>query len=185
MKRGELILVRHGKTVSPGTLNGRNDVALAEQPAPVALQPAALWVSPARRARETAAGLFPDVTHTTDNRLWEQDFGLFDGRAFADLPDLGALSKAELAEHTPEGGESFHDMVARATPALRDAADLALGDERPVVVVAHAGILRAALAMAMEAPAAALAFQIDYLGAVRLLCLDDGFAIMAVNERMA
>ncbi|MGR3513723.1 MAG: histidine phosphatase family protein [Paracoccaceae bacterium] len=177
--------MRHGKTVSPGTLNGRTDVALAARPAPVTLEPFAVWVSPARRARETAAGLFPKAAIKADDRLWEQDFGRFDGVAFADLPDLGALSKADLADHTPEGGESFQDMAARATPALREAADLALGAERPVVVVAHAGILRAALAMAMEAPAAALAFQIDYLGAVRLLCLDDGFAIMAVNERLS
>ncbi len=185
MKRGELIVIRHGKTVSPETLNGRNDVALAQQPEPVSLKIGALWVSPAIRARETAAGLFPDHKQKIDARLWEQDFGVMDGMAFADLPDIGVLSKPELADLKAEGGESFHDMAARAEPALREAAALALDSDAPVAVVAHAGIVRVALAMAMEAAPAALAYQIAYEGATRLSCFEGGFAVTAVNERLS
>lgn len=185
MKRGELIVIRHGRTVSPETLNGRTDVALAKRPAPVSLEIGGLWVSPAIRARETAAGLFPNRPHEVDARLWEQDFGALDGIAFTDLPDIGALSKPELAELRSDRGESFHDMAARAEPALREAAALALDSEAPVAVVAHAGIVRVALAMAMEAAPAALAYQIAYEGATRIRCFEGGFAVTSVNERLS
>lgn len=185
MTTGELIVIRHGKTVSPETLNGRTDVALAEVPSAVGLAPAALWVSPAIRAQQTAAGLFPDVEARADARLWEQDFGAIDGMAFRDLPDIGDLSKAELADLKAEGGETFHDMARRADPALREAAMLARGAVGPVVLVAHAGIVRVALAMAMENAAAALSFQIRHLGATRLLCYASGFAVTAVNEPLS
>lgn len=185
MSTGELIIIRHGPTVSPGTLNGRTDVSLAVRPAPVALDIAALWVSPAARARDTAMGLFPGVAQRQDHRLWEQDFGVHDGMAFADLPDTGRLSKAELADLMPEGGESFRDMVRRVRPALEEAASAARAETRPVAVVAHAGIVRVALAMALGDTPAALAFQVSHLGATRLTCFEDGFAITAVNERLA
>lgn len=184
LRGGELIIIRHGATDSPGTLNGRTDVGLAATPKPLALEIGAVWVSPARRARETAAGLFPGIAPVEDARLWEQDFGVWDGRAFADIPDVGELSREDLAALRAEGGESFHDMVARVRPALEEAAALAQNTAHPVAVVAHAGIARVALAMAMGADAAALAYQIAHLGATRLTCYPGGFAVTAVNERL-
>lgn len=185
MRRGELIIIRHGATDSPGTLNGRTDVGLAAVPAPLALEIGALWVSPARRARDTSQGLFPGVKAVVDDRLWEQDFGRWDGAAYADLPDIGTLSLAELAAFKGAGGESFHDMAARVRPALLEAAEQAMGQDRAVAVVAHAGVVRVALAMAMGVEAPALAFQIAYLGSTRLTCYPGGFAVTAVNERLA
>ena len=79
---------------------------------------------------------------------------------------------------------AIDDLVARARPALEDAASQAMELERPVAVVAHAGIVRVSLAMAMGAEAAALAFQIRYLGATRLTCSSGGFAGTAVNEQL-
>jgi len=182
---GELIIIRHGRTVSPETLNGRTDVGLAEHPGAVTQALNALWVSPAIRARDTAKGLFPNVDHVVDARLWEQDFGVLDGKRFSDLPDIGSLSKSELAALKADGGESFHDMAARVEPALREAALVAREAEHPVAIVAHAGVVRVALAMAMESATAALAFQVAYLGATRLTCYEGGFAITAVNETLA
>ena len=182
MATAELILIRHGETDSPDTLNGRTDVGLAARPGPVALDVGAVWVSPASRARETAAGLFPGRGVTEDERLWEQDFGVWDGVAYADLPDFGELSLADLAILKSENGESFSEMVGRVRPALEAAAALALQQERRVAIVAHAGTVRSALAVAMRAEAAALAFQVPYLGATRLRCHPGGFAVTAVNE---
>ena len=181
---GELIIIRHGETDSPGTLNGRTDVGLAVRPAPVSLSIAALWVSPARRARETAAGLFPGVAQRADDRLWEQSFGVLDGVAYSDLPNLGTLSKPELADLKAEGGESFHDLLDRARPALEEAAAVSRGADAPLAIVAHAGIVRATLALALGNAPAALAFQVGYLGATRLTCYDGGFAVTTVNERL-
>ncbi|MCG6883310.1 MAG: histidine phosphatase family protein [Silicimonas sp.] len=181
----ELILIRHGATVAPGRLNGRTDVALATRPGPVALVPDGLWVSPATRARETAAGLFPGLAMREDARLWEQDFGDWDGRDYSDLPDLGEMSREALADHAGGGGESFRAMVTRVRPALEEAAEIAWAGKSRMVIVAHAGTVRAALALALEDTASALAFEVGHLAATRLRCHASGFAVAAVNEPLS
>ena len=52
----------------------------------------------------------------------------------------------------------------------------------PVAVVAHAGVVRAALALALEDVPGALAFEVDHLSMTRLRCLADGaFSVISVN----
>lgn len=180
--RAELILIRHGATDAPGRLHGRSDPGLASVPDATGIEVAAVWTSPARRARATAAGLWPGVDPREDARLREQDFGDWDGKPHADLPDLGPLSTSELADHAWEGGESFTAMAARVSPALSDAATAAREAQAAVAVVAHAGTVRAALALALGDVPAALAFEVDHLSATRLRCLGDGmFSIISVN----
>lgn len=186
----ELILIRHAAADTKGRLCGRTDVGLAPgTDVPLAelseILPAleSVSVSPAKRCRLTAGALWPTARQVMDDRLWEQDFGSFDGRPYADLPDIGALSRSDLAHHTNPGGESFADLCARAEPALWDAADRARG-AASVVLVVHAGIVRAGLGLALGDVTAGLAFQIDPLSVTRLTCLPErGFAIKAVNWR--
>ncbi len=182
-QKAELILIRHGTTLRSDCLNGRTDVALSATPAPVALSPSELWVSPAVRARQTAAGLFGACVAREDARLWEQDFGVWDGKPLASLPDVGDLEKRALADLAAEGGESFAAMVARVTPALVACAARACDLGGPVVIVAHAGTARAALALALGDVPGALAFEVPHLAATRLRCFPGGgLAIRAVNE---
>ncbi len=186
----ELMLIRHAAADTGGRLCGRTDVGLASGTQAALSELSAflpkvrdVLVSPALRCRLTLEGVWPDAQQVADDRLWEQDFGDWDGQACADLPDIGELSRAELAEHASPNGESFLDLYARAAPALCDAADRARRGE-PVVVVAHAGIVRAGLGLALGDPSAGLAFQIDPLSITRLTCLPGGgFAIKAVNWR--
>ena len=80
------------------------------------------------------------------------------------------------AAHRPPGGESFLDVCQRIGPAVREMA--AAGD---VTVVAHAGTVRAALALAVG-PTAALAFEVAPLSVTRLRALPGGgWAIAEVN----
>jgi alpha-ribazole phosphatase len=127
--------------------------------------------------------LFPGRGYAQDDRLWEQDFGEDDGRAFDDLPDLGPLSLDALAQHASHGGESFLDMVGRVEPTLREIAKhlRAVG---PTLVVAHAGTARAGLGLALEHPALGLKFEVAPLSLTRLRCLDDGFSIIATNQSL-
>ena len=116
---------------------------------------------------------------TFDARLWEQDFGAWEGMAFDALPDLGDLSRDALAGHRPPQGESFADLCARVTPALQDIAQT--GDS---VIVAHAGVIRAALALALDTIPGALAFEIAPLSLTELRFLPGyGWSIGSVNER--
>ena len=100
-----------------------------------------------------------------------------DGLAYADLPDLGPLPREALADRRPPGGESFADMAARVIPALEA---LAAADG-PVAVVAHAGTVRAGLALAIGSVPAALAFEVAPLSLTRLRCLDGAFSVACVN----
>ncbi|THH38181.1 histidine phosphatase family protein [Aliishimia ponticola] len=185
--RDELILLRHAPADHGGRLCGRTDVAAClpgeEVLAPLRARLAGAQVvtSPALRCQATAQALFPDRTIPQDPRLWEQDFGTDDGRAFCDLPDLGPLTTEELARHAAPEGESFLDMTARIDPALMAYA-ASVQAEGPMVLVAHAGTARAALGIAMGHPALALKFEIAPLSLVRLRCFAQGFSVIAVNE---
>ena len=180
----DLLLIRHAPVARPGRLVGRTDAtALIDADAIAALrstlpEPARVVASPARRCADTAAALFPDRDVTTDERLWEQDFGRFDGVPVADLPDLGPLSPDALAAYRWEGGESFLDVATRTRPAF---AELASGPG-PVVVVAHAGTIRAALAAALGSPGSPLAFEIATLSVTRLRWHPAGISVAFVNR---
>jgi alpha-ribazole phosphatase len=181
----EMVLIRHAPALAEGRLCGRTDIAAdcrdAARLATLAGalgQPVRLAVSPALRCRQTAAALWPGRDDAiADDRLWEQDFGDWDGCAWADLPDLGTLKPGALADHAPPGGESFAALCARVAPALAD-----LGREGDVTIVAHAGTVRAGLALALGSVPAALAFEVAPLSVTRLKALPGGaWSVAAVN----
>ena len=183
----DLVLIRHAAADHQGRLCGRTDVGLApdtkgplQRLAPVLTTVTDLRVSPALRCRLTADALWPGTTQAEDDRLWEQDFGDWEGLPFTDLPDLGVLSPSDLAARTPPGGESFLDLAARVTPALKEAARAAR-EQGPVVVVAHAGVVRAGISMALAHATAGLSFEIAPLSITRIGCLETGFSVRAAN----
>lgn len=181
----ELCLIRHAPALSEGRMAGRRDVAAdcSDAQAFAALRArldpkARRLISPALRCRQTAAALWPDdPAPPTDLRLWEQDFGAWEDQPYADLPDLGPLSLAGLAAHRPPQGESFADLGARVLPALTEAS--AAG---PCILIAHAGVIRAALGMALGSVPQGLAFQIAPLSLTRLIHAGGAWSIASVNE---
>lgn len=185
----DLWLIRHAPSVDHGAMAGRRDVdadcsdllALAAVRSKVALrQNDGFIVSPAKRCQQTAAALWPEVhvqQARLEPRLWEQNFGLWEGMAYADLPDLGQMNSAELSQFVPPQGESFAQLCQRVWPVLRG-----FGPGRQVIV-AHAGVIRAALALALGAPPLGMGFSIAPLSATRISCdLSSGaWAIHCVN----
>ena len=189
----EVMLIRHAPARHGGRLAGRRDVPADLPEAAVlagmraAIGPiggeARLVVSPALRCRQTAQALWPEVTPALDERLWEQDFGAWEGVDFTALPDLGTLALDGLAAHCPPGGESFADTCARVAPGLCELAGKGGGR---VAVVAHAGVVRAGLALATGQVAAALAFQVAPLSVTTLWALPGGqWSIAGVNRVFA
>lgn len=183
----ELVLIRHAPSEAGGRLAGRRDVParLTDGASLIRLGEALSGVrsvvtSPALRCRQTAEALFPARELPEDARLWEQDFGQHEGLLPAEVPDLGSLDRAALAQVAPPEGESFAAMVARVTPALADQAARAI-EAGPVAVVAHAGTVRAGLALALEDVPAALAFEIAPLSVTRLRCLPGAFSVICMN----
>ena len=183
-----LLLIRHAPSAVPGRLAGRLDVpaqlppALATAPARLASWlpgPARLISSPALRCRQTAGALFPGSDFTEDSRLWEQDFGAWEGQDTTTLPDLGPLSRTELATHRPPGGESFLDLCRRAAPAFQE---MATGG--PAAVIAHAGSIRTALGLALGDMAQGLTFEIAPLSATLLSVSGSAWSIGFVNVQL-
>jgi alpha-ribazole phosphatase len=181
----ELLLIRHAPALNEGRLAGRRDVPadLSDGQALTALRGVLgpvdrVIASPALRCRQTAQALWPNAEAAEDPRLWEQDFGAWEGLPFADIPDQGALPPGELALLAPRGGESFADLCARAAPALAQIASI----PGRSAIVAHAGTIRAALAMALGTIGPALAFSIDPLSITRLIPCGQQWAITGVNQ---
>lgn len=183
-----LLLIRHAPSDADGRLCGRVDVParIDGEPGIAALRGLLRGVetrvsSPARRCVQTAAAIWPDgAAVVLDERLWEQDFGEWDGQPYTEIPDLGALPPEQLAAHRPPGGESFDDLVRRAAPALREIAERYAN--APAAVIAHAGTIRAALALVLGASGPALAFEIAPLSVTHLRLLASGdFSIACTN----
>ena len=135
--------------------------------------------SPARRARDTAVAL--GLVAAAHAAFSEQDFGRWTGRTHEDIrrDDETAHETFWRAPATgrPPAGESFVEQIARVGGAI---AALPAGD---VIIVAHAGTIRAALAVALEiSPDKALSFVIDPLSLTRLDRLDQSWRVVAVNR---
>ncbi len=182
--------VRHAPTVGePGRIYGRSDVAadLSDRAALAAALPRdADWLaSPLERAAATAEALLAAAGVSgfeprLEPDLAEQDFGAWEGRRYDDI-DPGFWDAP--ATNRPPGGERFADLVTRVAAVIeRRTAEAARPD---IVAVAHAGVIRAALAHALgTTPAAALGFAVDPLsltllehirgrnGAWRVVCVN-------------
>lgn len=150
-----LIVVRHGRTEAnaSGLLLGRRlDPGLddlgrrqAAALAGVVAGAARVVTSPLRRARETAAALGLPVT--VDDRWAEIDYGAFDGRPVAEVPqETWARWRADL-DFTPPGGESLRQLAARIRPACEELLEEAA--DHDVVVVTHVSPIKAAVAWAL------------------------------------
>ena len=185
-----IILLRHGKT--PGNeahrYVGRTDEGLTEASRrqilgsreafwekTLQLSDLTLWVSPLRRARETAALLCPGLSQRLVPDFREMDFGRFEYRNYAELmadPDSAGIyqhfidSGGTCAFPEGERREDFSERVCRAYEALlpglfidgAEAEDSApafeakaadgsqhCGTEKTLLIVAHGGTLMALL----------------------------------------
>lgn len=147
-----LIVLRHtAPDVAPGLCYGRLDVPLAADfetestRIGAALPPVStILASPLSRARRLAEaiGQARQLPVTVDPRLTEMDFGAWEGHNWSDLPraEIDAWA-SDLMGARPHGGESVAMVAARVAAVLSEAPNGAL-------IVAHAGVAKAALAWA-------------------------------------
>ncbi len=129
--------------------------------------------SPRLRARRTFAAL-PGFAHAGTNPAFaEQDFGAWEGQLYEHI-DTDWSSPATLR---PPGGESFTDVVIRVHEAL----DRIEAPE--LLVVSHAGPIRAAVAKALDlTPERALAVQVQPLSLTCLVRHGHGWSVDFVNR---
>jgi alpha-ribazole phosphatase len=123
----------------------------------------ALWSlpvisSPAQRCHGLAQACANGRNIATDARLLEMDFGDWENQVWSDVP-REALDRwaCDVAGFRPPGGESFADLIARVGAAL----DALSG---PHLIVAHAGVVRAATHLLGAVPRAeAATIEVPYL----------------------
>ncbi|MFI3243517.1 MAG: cobyric acid synthase [Akkermansia sp.] len=156
--------LRHTKTVLPAeTCYGCSDVALcpdcwsADLPQILAQLPEGItrvYSSPLSRCRQLAEQVAQHLDlpePTLDVRLQEMDFGQWERQTWDDIfaSDAGKTWFADyLNQRTPEG-ESFQDMILRAQSFLDEKAQ-----EKNMLIVTHAGFIRAAMVVKGRAQAA-------------------------------
>lgn len=156
----------------------------------------AQWVtSHLSRAKLTAAAIAEAggyaIEPLVEPDLAEQDFGNWQGRTWAEIERSGERVYhkfwATPAHHAPPGGESFAEVASRVGGAIGRWNESSAG--RDIVAVAHAGVVRAALALALGGRAAeALRFAIDPLSLTRLdrvaggCAADEAWAVVCVNR---
>ncbi len=134
-------------------------------------------------ALETAGLMLPPPQVEPD--LMEQDFGHWQGLSWLELeaakdPDLARFWQ-DPAGTAPPGGESFAEMMGRVAKTIRRLTHEHAG--RDILAVAHAGTIRAALALALDlGPTQALRFAVAPLSLTRLDATLDGWRIEAVNH---
>jgi probable phosphoglycerate mutase len=162
-----VLLVRHGRTASTGRiLPGRapglhlseegqaQARAVAGRLGELRRRPAALYVSPLERTRETAAPIARalGLRAVTDRGLLECDFGEWTGRALSSLRRRSEWSRVQHAPSTFRfpGGESFTEMQARVWSTLERLAGL--HRNRTIVLVSHADPIKAAVTHAQGVP---------------------------------
>ena len=195
-------LVRHAlvEPAARAVLYGSMDVALCEETlrGEAALyrwlahrlpRPATWVVSNLSRTRLTARAIFaaghPEQPLIEEPDLREQELGEWQGLSHEALVERLRHPPHPFwphgAEEVPPGGESLAAVRARVAPVLeRLAADHAGGD---VVIIAHGGSIRAALAHALDlTPHQALAFSIRNLGLTRLEKHGADWRVASVNE---
>lgn len=143
-------LLRHGKTAwnLEGRYQGRSDIPLCEAGRkalkPAGFMPEKVYVSPMKRAEETAQFLFPGVQPIVVPGLEEMDFGAFEGKSFRDLADdpaYRAWVEGNCTAPCP-GGEGREDFSRRVCAAFER---LMAREREQLVIVAHGGTQMAIL----------------------------------------
>lgn len=149
-----LWLIRHGLTAlgEAGKYQGRLDDGLSIRGKALLRRadwsPARVYVSPARRAKETAAILFPGASLIEVPDLREMDFGEFEGRSWQEM-EHDAAYRAWVdgnCEGPCPGGEdrsAFSSRICSAILAILE--DETADESEECVIVAHGGTQMAAL----------------------------------------
>ena len=147
-------LIRHGLTAlgESGRYQGRIDEPLSDKGRAslrtAEVFPPRVYTSPAKRAAETAAILFPKAEQIPVEELWEMNFGAFEGRGWWEMdddPQYRAWIDGNCRGQCP-GGEDMETFTERVCRGLQRILAREIAEESGgTIVVAHGGIQMAAL----------------------------------------
>jgi probable phosphomutase (TIGR03848 family) len=193
-----ILLIRHGATTTTGMVlpgrapglhlseRGRAQAdVVAARLGELAARPAALYVSPLERARETAAPIAAALRlrAVADKGLLECDFGTWTGKRLAHLRrrvEWRAVQHSPSTFRFPEG-ESFDEMTHRVWGTLERLARK--HRNRTIVVVSHADPIKAAVTRALGVPLDLFQRTVISTASVSALALTDSApVVLCVNS---
>jgi alpha-ribazole phosphatase len=167
-----IYFIRHPKTEAPpGVCYGNSDVKPNEVSLKKAVEkvrfklnginPDICYSSPLSRCTMLAENLMPESIVITSERIREINFGKWEMMPWADIPDEEQkLWGEDFINCKIHGGENFFDVQKRV---LTFVDELVNTNYSNILVVTHAGLLRALLAHLLEAsPRKIFAMHIDY-----------------------
>ena len=127
----------------------------------------AIYASPAQRTQMTAKAIADQhgLAIVTNNAFLERRFGVWDGLYFDEVekryPEGYVSWKIDPLNFSPEGGETISDLLTRVKGGLDTILPMHVGET--IVVVAHVGSIRVAIADALQMPLAGYRqLRIDY-----------------------
>ena len=190
-----LYLIRHGETIlnQKKCYYGVTDVSLSEEGRlqGLRLHQALKDVkidrvisSPLTRAVETAwlvmHGRGPEVL--TDERLMEQNFGMFEGMTHQEIleryPEEYAAWNRDFDDWRIPGGECFSDVRSRVDAFVKD-----LPGEGTVLVAAHKGTLGHLTASLLHLPLEGYWHFVFEQDCISCIDMEDGYAILRYLNR--
>lgn len=177
---GRFDLLRHGEPVGGKRYRGQSDDPLSETGwaqmwAAVGERPdwTRIVSSPLARCAAFAEALADRLTLPLDYepRFKEIGFGSWEGRTAAELqredPEQLRRFHADPVGARPPGAEPLPQFIARIGAGWRDWMERCRGES--VLIVAHAGTLRAVIGQVLELPPAALyRIKVPYAGLARI-----------------
>lgn len=169
-----MIFVRHPMPdTKPGLCYGRLDLGLGPD-APAQIERALKTIprglpilsSPAQRCMALATPLAnrDGLEPSQDSRLWEMNFGTWEGLVWDDVPRHESDPWFEDTQNlAPPGGESFAAVRDRVRAAISDA-------PKDAIIVAHAGVIRAAQMLLLgQSFEEVFAAQVPYAEPIQIL----------------
>ena len=150
-----IAFIRHGAT--KGNIEkryiGRTDEALSKTGIEQALKLKVcnfpteyIFVSPMKRAVQTAEIVFPESKYIVEENFRETDFGAFEGKNASELSDNNEYRQwvDSMCTAPIPGGESITDFKKRCVEAFRKIIE-ALPDNAEASFVVHGGVIMAIL----------------------------------------
>jgi alpha-ribazole phosphatase len=160
-------LLRHGEPVGGSRYRGQIDDPLSERGWKQmwqALDGRPLWQqvvsSPLQRCNAFASALAERhaLPLVQEPRFAEVGFGEWEGRTRAELERLepGQVARflADPAAHRPPGSEPLEEFLARVNAAFAEMVNRYSGQS--ILVVTHAGVIRAVLSLVLRIPPSAM-----------------------------
>lgn len=147
----------------------------------------AVYSSDLRRARTTAEIIRDKfgVEMYLTKKLREASYGQWEGRSFEELalahPNEFKTFFLDPDKYTPEGGEKFSDVQARAMEALYEI--IRAHHNQTVVGVTHGGVLRTIIAAVLSMPLKKMWALKQFNTAVNIFRVDEGgFSVELINS---